>query len=100
MEDVEIVLIADKTDETDRDGYPIKTETEKTVFARKKSVARTEFYEALRSGMNPVYIFEMFAGDYDGQRLVEYEGVRYEVARSFQTSPDCISLTCKEVRRK
>lgn len=100
MEDVEIVLIADKSEGTDRDGYPVIEETKKTVFARKKSVARTEFYEALRSGVNPVYIFEVFAGDYDGQRLLEYEGDRYEVTRTYQAALDCISLTCKEVRRK
>ena len=56
------------------------------------SVSRREFYEAGRNGLNPEYMFTVFAGDYNGERVVEYNGARYAVYRTYRTRTDYIEI--------
>lgn len=93
-----ITLIAETTTQ-DADGYQRTTETAAEVYANVKSVKRSEFYEALRSGITETIVFEIFAHDYDKQRLIDYGGTRYKVERVYQTTLDRVELTCSEVRR-
>lgn len=94
-----ITLIAETTAQ-DADGYQTVTETATEIYADILSVKRTEFYEALRSGITAAIVFRVFAHDYDGQRLVDYCGIRYKVERAYQTTLDRTELTCSEVRRQ
>lgn len=93
-----ITLIAESTSQ-DEDGYQIATETATEIYADVKSVKRTEFYDALRSGITETAVFTIFIHDYDKQRLIDYNGIRYKVERVYQTGLDRAELTCSEVRR-
>lgn len=93
-----ITLIAEATGQ-DTDGYQAAVPTKTEIYANVKSVRRTEFYEALRSGITAAVVFDIFAHDYDGQRLIEYDGEVYKVERAYQTKIDRLELTCSEVRR-
>lgn len=79
-------------------GYPEDTETSTQVFANVKSVRQSEFYDALRAGLNPTITFEVFSPDYDGQKYIEYDGVRYKVERCYINSGETAELTCSEVK--
>lgn len=83
MTDTVIKLITE-TYAKDDSGVPRKTEAAAEVFAQKRSVTRSEFFDGGRNGLNPEYEFDVFKGDYDGQRTVEYEGKRYGVYRTFE----------------
>lgn len=53
------------------------------VFCRVSSVTRSEFFEGGRNGLNPSFQFTIFAGDYNGESLIEYSGETYAVYRTY-----------------
>lgn len=81
MDDV-LYLISD-TIERDATGIERNTETRRMVMCRIGSITRQEFFEAGRNGLNPEMEFTVFAGDYKGERTVEYHGRGYGVYRTY-----------------
>lgn len=67
-------------------------ETRRKVFANVKSVTSTEFFSAGQIGLSPEFRFTMFGPDYAGERIVEYNGVRYAVYRVYQATTDTMEL--------
>lgn len=64
-------------------GVQVPTESERSIFCKVSNVTRAEFFQAGRNGLNPSYTFAVFVGDYDGERLVEYQGLRYAIYRTY-----------------
>lgn len=73
-------------------GVQVPTESRREVFAQVDSVTASEFFEGGRNGLNPEYRFTMFAGDYDGERVVEYQGSTYAIYRTYVARDDDIEL--------
>ena len=82
MTDV-LTLIAE-TVTTDDYGREEITETERTVFCETFSITQTEFYAAANTELSPEYRFDVFFGDYNGESVVEYQGNRYAVYRTYR----------------
>lgn len=82
MTDV-LTLIA-PTVTTDQYGNEEYTNVETTVFCEVDSITQSEFYQAANTELNPEYKFTIFFGDYDGQPLVKYHGVRYAIYRTYR----------------
>lgn len=82
MDDV-ILLITDGS-YYDALGVYRKTETSRQVFAEVNSVTRSEFFSGGRNGLNPQLMFKVFAGDYEGETVIEYQGERYAVYRTYK----------------
>lgn len=55
------------------------------VLCRVQSVSRAEFFGAGRAGLNPAYRFDVFAAEYHGETVVEYNGETYAVYRTHQS---------------
>lgn len=70
------------------------------VFARSKSVSYNEFYQAEANGFKAEIIFELYAFEYNGEEIIEYNGIDYEVLRTFQKTKDRLELTCKRREEK
>ena len=83
------------TYEQDENGVRRKVETRRTVFSSINSVRASEFFEGGRNGLNPQLQFTMFRYDYDDETIVEYDGKRYGVYRTFITKNDLIELYCE-----
>lgn len=79
----DIKLIA-QTISVDTYGNETATETSRTVFAEVDSISRSEFYAAANAELNPEYKFVVFFGDYAGEALVEFQGVRYWIYRTYR----------------
>lgn len=62
------------------------------VMCQVDSITRAEFFEAGRNGLNPEFKFRMFFGDYRGERVVEYHGLRYSIYRTYYGRGDVIEL--------
>lgn len=59
-------------------------ETRYQCYCRVNSVTRNEYYRALQNGLEPMYVFEMSEyADYNGEKIVIYNGKRYRVIRSY-----------------
>lgn len=82
------------TETWDSDDYGVseKTETLTKVYANVRSATRAEFYDGGQNGLSPEYVFTIFFGDYSGQQIVEYNGNRYTVYRTYQTKNDTLEL--------
>lgn len=77
-----------------RDAYGInqKAETSKKVYADVGSVSMSEWFEGGRSGINPELRITMFVGDYSGEKILECNGHRYTVYRTYLGRNDTIEL--------
>ena len=69
-----------------KDEYGVirETETEKEVYCDVQSVTRQEFFDGGRNGLNPAYVFIVFAADYSGEETVSFRGNRYGVYRTYE----------------
>lgn len=81
--DDELKLIGQRF-EKDEFGIDKPVMTEKTVFCKKYSATRSEFFLGGRNGLNPVMKFDVFAADYEGESVCEYRGNKYAIYRTFQ----------------
>lgn len=86
-----IKLIATTTVK-DEFGVDRTQQTARDVFCRVRSASRAEFFDGGRNGLNPEYQITMFAGDYAGESVVEYEGKTYAVYRTYRSDSDYIEL--------
>lgn len=68
------------------------------VFVQPRSVYNSEFYNAAQLGLKPSLTLVLSnREDYNGQKLVEFEGVDYNVIRTdWNAQRDSISLVCEE----
>lgn len=68
-------------------GQDVSTESRTEIWVTQKSITRNEWYEAGRNGLNPQIVLETSLVDYSGENLVEYNGERYGVYRTY-SPPD------------
>ena len=78
-------------------GDDIPNESKKTVFANKKDVRQSEFYQAAATGLRPELMFEVLEASYDGQETMEYQGKRYTIIRRYRAKHERIELICQGV---
>lgn len=90
MEDV--ILLVEETVKEDDYGVISTSQNTKQVFCNVSSVSSTEWFEGGRNGLNPKFRFTMFAHDYSGEEIVEYNGKRYSVYRTFLKDADAIEI--------
>jgi SPP1 family predicted phage head-tail adaptor len=69
--------------------------TQRTVFANRLSVGRTEFYMAMQTGFRPEVIFEIRAVDYDYDAQVIHNGRTYDIIRAYSKNNEVLELVCK-----
>ena len=75
-------------------GDPTVTETSREVFCRLASIGQKEFYQAHAVGLQPEMKFILADYlDYSGEALVEHEGQRYRVLRTYRTGLE-LELVC------
>ena len=80
----DVITLVAQTISTDQYGNEVATEVETTVFCEVDSITQTEFYQAANTELNPEYKFTIFFGDYNGQPIVEYNGLRYAIYRTYR----------------
>lgn len=73
-------------------GIPESRETSRNVFVAVDSVTSTEWFEGARQGLNPELRFSMFRPDYEGEQIIEYQGNRYTIYRTYNGRNDVIEL--------
>ena len=92
----EIVTLISTFGGTDSDGYPQVMEKATEVFADIKSVKRSEFWIAKQSDVGIVLAVGVKVCDYNGERLLDYDGKRYRVERTYTKNGEDLELNCSE----
>lgn len=77
-------------------GQFISTETKRLVFCDVRSVSRAEWFEAGRDGLQPSFVLVTFRHDYEGEKIVEFEGRRYGIYRTYVAKNERIELYVEE----
>lgn len=70
----------------------VQTETKRQVYANKKSIKMSEFYQAQVVGMKPELVFEIWVSEYDGEEYIEFDGVKYKIIRTYLKSIDILEI--------
>ena len=78
-------------------GNEVAKETEKEVFCEVDSITQSEFYQAANTELNPEYKFTIFFGDYEGEPLVEFHGVRYAIYRTYRADDNLELYTERKI---
>ncbi len=95
--DVDLISITLDYDEI---GQPVQVEKKTTIQADTIGVARTEFYQAANAGLKPELVLLVHSFEYSGEKLLEFEGVKYSVLRTYPTERDGLKLTELTCERK
>lgn len=69
--------------ETITHGEPVRALVWTTVFANKKSVRASEFYQAMNVGMKPELVFEIRSAEYEQQEMLRYNDHEYSILRTY-----------------
>lgn len=90
----DILVLISTVNGVDEYGDPAVTEVSREVFCRLASIGQKEFYQAHAVGLQPEIKFVLADYlDYSGESLVEHEGQRYRVLRTYRDGQE-IELVC------
>lgn len=70
------------------------------VFAEKKSVVRSEFYQAAATGLKPKLTFVVWTREYESEQRLEYAGEKYNIIRTFELNGEETELVCEGIVNK
>lgn len=94
-----IKLIGTTSDVNDL-GDPITIPTERQVFAEKKSIRQSEFYQAAATGLRPDLMFVVWSREYRGEQRLEYQGKEYSVIRTYEPNSEETEIVCRGIVNK
>lgn len=90
----EILTLIQQTRSVDAYGDLVTTETTRDVFCRLASIGQKEFYQAQAVGLQPEIKFVLADYlDYQNEQLVEHNGQKYRVLRTYRAGQE-LELTC------
>lgn len=73
-------------------GIQERSTSLRRVFVDVTSVGSSEWFEGSRNGLNPQFRFTVFAPDYEGEKVIQYQGTNYSIYRTYLKDIDHIEL--------
>lgn len=92
----EITLVAKRITGKDKLKQNITEEVKSILLCRKKSITRSEFYQANQAGIRPSLVVDIHSFEYDNQELAEFEGKRYRILKTYPVDLEILELTLTE----
>lgn len=75
-------------------GDSIATDATRTVYAEVHSVGMKRKIEAEQIGLKIAFVFVLSnVAEYNGEEILEYEGVRYNIVNAYTTKEQRVELT-------
>lgn len=85
----DILTLIQVTPSRDDQGDPVLLETSRVVFCGVRSIGQQEFYQASATDFHPeLKLILADYLDYQDERLVEYNGIRYRVIRTYRAGQE------------
>lgn len=79
-----IAYLISQTYVTDEIGRQIPKESKTEIFVTEDSITRSEWNAAGRDGLKPALMLKTSACNYSGEKIVEYNNVRYGIYRTYE----------------
>ena len=101
----EVILVTEAVGKG-KDGLPCREKPKEVpVYAKEKSVARSEFYESMRAGVTPRASFEVRQEDFEMSGIQTGKGtayatklvcggITYRIQRAYRKGKSTVELTC------
>jgi SPP1 family predicted phage head-tail adaptor len=64
------------------------------VFANKKSIRQSEFYQAAAIGLRPEIMFEVRTIEYQEEKTLLFNGKEYSIVRAFDKNGEITEIVC------
>lgn len=90
-----IALITETTT-TDAIGQPVASESKTELIAEVQNVSQSEFMQGKQDGLSPAFVFHVSVFGYSGQKILEYNGDRYSIYRTYQADENHIELYAEQ----
>jgi SPP1 family predicted phage head-tail adaptor len=76
-------------------GDPIEEISgEREIFAEKKSIKQSEFYQAAATGLKPELTFVVWTREYNQESTLEYNSKKYNIIRTYDRDDEHTELIC------
>ena len=94
----DVITLIQQNRSVDDYGDPVITETARDVFAKLGSIGQKEFYQAHAVGLQPEVKFVLADYlDYEDEPLVQHNGQRYRVLRTYRKGQELEITVYREV---
>ena len=93
----EITLISRVKTGLDKLHQPLFEEKRLTILCRKRSITRSEFYQANKAGLKPSLVVEIRNFEYENQEFAKFEGKQYRILKTYPIDSEILELTLSEV---
>ena len=80
----------------DKLHQPLFEEKRLTILCRKRSITRSEFYQASQVGLRPSLILDIHSFEYNNEEEAEFNGKRYRILKTFPIGLEILELTLME----
>jgi len=81
--DTMVTLIKRGEPVTDVYGNTVYPELPTKIFAVKKAVKQSEFFQAAAAGFKPEIVLEVYSFEYHNEEFCELDGERFKIYRSY-----------------
>ena|SRR5690606_20135218 len=79
----DVIQLVSVTHTTNSIGDAIPQESTRQVYANRRSIRQSEFYQAMTTGLRPELMFEVRSAEYQGEPTVRFEGADYSIIRTY-----------------
>jgi len=93
----DVIQLVGITEADDGGGGIIETETRREVFANRRSIRQSEFYQAHAAGLKPEMMFEIRLIDYADEEWLVENGKKRRIMRTYSKNGEIIELVCSGV---
>ena len=97
MERDHVAVLIGQRYEKDALSQLVPREHRREVFCTIGSIQQSEFFGAGRKGFKAQFRVTVFSGDYEGEELIEVDGVRYGIYRTYLDDNDRMELYLKKM---
>ena len=87
-----VAYLISTTHKPDAIGQQVPVETRREVFCESGGIRQSEWFSAGQKRLKPQFMLTVFYDDYGGERLVEVDGVRYGIYRTYPAKHDKLEL--------
>jgi hypothetical protein len=82
------------TNTVDEGGDTVQTEVKKQIYVNELAYRTKAFNQALSSGLKPSISLEVKKNDYNYEKRIEYNGIKYTVVDTAPSKNENIEIIC------